>query len=964
MRQAESPRRGRNLARPAQGEEAELVTLARIGRAILEAQLDQDQFCELIYELAGQIVPTDNFQLGIFDGDRYQIKVWIQDRQRQPPATFLVPEWQGIMGWMRAARQPLIVRDFQDEMESLPARPSYSSDRPPRSAVFVPLPVAETLIGAISVQSYEPNAFHDGHLRQLTVLANQSASALNNARLYARGQRRLNDLTAVAEVGRKLTSILDLNRLLTQVVELIQSRFSYYHVQIFLRERPRSGASGGDRARFAASSGHQLNEKWLREGRRIEIGQHGIISWVAQHGEYLLANDVSTEPRYVPDDPRLLPDTRAELAVPLIIFDPREGEEREIVGVLDLQSATAGAFGQDDIFVLTTLADQVAVAVEAARAYEAQQEEAWMTTVMLRVAEAIGQAEGLDAVLDAAVSVVVKLAGVNSAAVWLWDEEFQALQFGASCGLLAKGSAASPAELSFRVGEWPELEQLRSGRTPVVVKTKNDGLPPVLTSVCAGDTVVLLPMLNKGQSFGVLGVSFPEELAPSLDERRLTMLGSIAHQMGAAVDNSRLASAREEEAWISTVLLRVSDVIRRVQPLDSTLAQVARLAPELTGVDRCALLLRDDDGAYRVRAAHAQPESLAEPYRDLEIWSGELPLLDEVCEVGQPLLVDDDCGTGRLGTTWRERFGSCTLLIVPLAVAGEIAGALLADNVDDTHVFTPRRVRILSGIANQTALAVENARLQLQETERVRLGRELELAQDIQRELLPQEAPDVPGYQIAYRWRSAREVGGDFFDFIQLPYSNVGLVVADVSDKGVPAALYMMFARTLMRAVALSGREPAAMLVRTNELIVTQSRSDMFVTAYYSVLDVRAATLTYASAGHNLALYAPSAGGEVRPMLTGGIPLGVLAPAEIEQKVLALAPGDVVLFYTDGLTDSLDQQGEAFGDERLGCVLSDHRGQTAVEIADAIDAAVREFVGGAPRYDDLTLIVLKRNPAS
>jgi len=116
----------------------------------------------------------------------------------------------------------------------------------------------------------------------------------------------------VYEVGRKLTSILDLDLLLTQVVELIRSRFGYYHVQIFLTER------GSDRAYFKASSGHNLNEQWRREGRSMRIGQEGIIGWVAQHGEYLLANDVSVEPRYIPDDPRLLPDTRAELAAPLI----------------------------------------------------------------------------------------------------------------------------------------------------------------------------------------------------------------------------------------------------------------------------------------------------------------------------------------------------------------------------------------------------------------------------------------------------------------------------------------------------------------------------------------------------------------------------------------------------------------------------------------------------------------------
>ncbi len=147
---------------------------------------------------------------------------------------------------------------------------------------------------------------------------------------------------------------------------------------------------------------------------------------------------------------------------------------------------------------------------------------------------------------------------------------------------------------------------------------------------------------------------------------------------------------------------------------------------------------------------------------------GDLPLLDDACRLGQPLVVDDARTARLVPETWRERFGSCTLLVVPLLVADEVIGALLADDVDATHMFSPRRVRILSGIADQTALAIENARLQAQEAERVRLGRELELAHDIQRSLLPQEAPHVPGYQIVYRWRSAREVGGDFFDFMEL----------------------------------------------------------------------------------------------------------------------------------------------------------------------------------------------------
>ncbi|HEX9115254.1 MAG TPA: PP2C family protein-serine/threonine phosphatase, partial [Anaerolineae bacterium] len=215
-------------------------------------------------------------------------------------------------------------------------------------------------------------------------------------------------------------------------------------------------------------------------------------------------------------------------------------------------------------------------------------------------------------------------------------------------------------------------------------------------------------------------------------------------------------------------------------------------------------------------------------------------------------------------------------------------------------------------------------------------------------------------YRVVYRWRSAREVGGDFFDFMTLHGDKLGLLVADVSDKGIPAALYMMFARTLMRTIAFSGRAPAAMLERSNELIVSDSTTDMFITAYYSILDHRRHILTYASAGHNLAFYMP-ADGEPEPMTTEGLVLGIINPVHIGQRSLLLAPGDLVMFYTDGVNEALSREGKEFGQERLAGLLSQHRGEPAEAIVDAIEGALREFGGGSAQYDDVTLLLLKRD---
>ena len=437
---------------------AELETLAEIGRSILLARPDEDTLCELIFKLARRIVPADFFQIGLFEADDYLIKVWLRDGERLPPARFPLTGGQGIVGWVRSSGQPLLVRDFVAEAEHLPAQPSYASGDPPRSALFIPMLAEEAAIGAMVVQSQVPGAFDEDDLRLLSILANQSASALYNARLYSHSERRLNALLAVSEVGRRLASILDLDELLTQVVTLIGSRFNYYHAQIYLVEK------GSRHARFRASDDPRLNKAWhdapgSGSGFDPRIGREGIIGWVAQHGTPLLANDVSAEPRYIPDDPRLLPDTRAELAVPIRIED-------EVLGVLDVQSDQGDAFSADDVFILQTLADQVAVAVNSARAFEAQRVEAWITNVILQVAEATAQAEGFHEVVASALRVTAMLAGVESAAIWLWDDEEALFRF--------VGASAGGAEC-FKCGDAAELPM--GGRCSVHGELPSSGRP-------------------------------------------------------------------------------------------------------------------------------------------------------------------------------------------------------------------------------------------------------------------------------------------------------------------------------------------------------------------------------------------------------------------------------------------------------------------------------------------------------
>ncbi|HEY4721233.1 MAG TPA: GAF domain-containing SpoIIE family protein phosphatase, partial [Anaerolineae bacterium] len=300
-------------------------------------------------------------------------------------------------------------------------------------------------------------------------------------------------------------------------------------------------------------------------------------------------------------------------------------------------------------------------------------------------------------------------------------------------------------------------------------------------------------------------------------------------------------------------------------------------------------------------------------------------------------------------------------IALPLRARGEVVGTLLIDRGADDLLINQRRLNILIGIAGQAAVAIENVQLQAELATRKLLEKELDLAREIQKSFLPECCPGIPGFDLSAYWRSARRVGGDFYDFMRLANGHWGLVIADVADKGVPAALFMALSRTLMRATAMSGRAPADALHRTNELIIADARSDLFVTVFYGVLDPRRATFTYANAGHNPPIWFNARSGETKYLSVHGIALGVVPEVNLTDNRIALDSGDVVALYTDGLTEALNYQGEEFGVERLEHIIRAHSEQSAEEIVAAIQLAVEAFVGEELPFDDLTLVVVKRD---
>jgi sigma-B regulation protein RsbU (phosphoserine phosphatase) len=325
----------------------------------------------------------------------------------------------------------------------------------------------------------------------------------------------------------------------------------------------------------------------------------------------------------------------------------------------------------------------------------------------------------------------------------------------------------------------------------------------------------------------------------------------------------------------------------------------------------------------------------------------------------RPLLVDDPQSDERFkGIVWDEKVRS--LLAVPMMVRGRLIAVLTVFNRKNDARFTEDDQRLLAIIASQSAQVVENARLQEQEQELLRMRHELQLASVIQQNLLPKSPPDIAGYDIAGSTTEAQMVGGDFFDFVRRPDGCWAFSLGDVSGKGLPASLLMSNVQAILRTHSIRNASPDECLSVASRLLFDTTATDKFVTLFYGVLDPERDLLEYANGGHNKPLLVPC-DGEIGHLEHRQLMLGLTGEFPFTSDRVVLREGEMLVIFSDGITEAVNEAQEEFGDERVGRIAFEHRSQPAAEIIQQIVEQVREHCGTLPQQDDMTLVVIKRN---
>ncbi len=878
----------------------------------------------------------------------------------------------------------------------------------------IPLNFGGNVLGLLDIQSEALGAFGDEDRFVFEALGDNIAIAMRNATLYRSEVWRRRATDSLREVAGLLSAEVGLDQVLRAILDELDRTLPLDLAAIWLLDEDDLGAGYGQKNLvLAASGGGCANELELANGLTPEdlfLDQEGgetrpypAAAWL---NEIIIADHPIIRSKNSPMDPLAaalqFSADYSGIGIPL-----RAGEQN--MGVLTLAHHTPGRYGSEARAMTEAFASYAAVAIENARLYESAHEQAWISTALLQVAEATQSQPNLNELLNTVIRITPMLAGVRACLLYILDDDGTLIPAAASG--LSDDQQVEFERWRFAPGDSPALDRLLDERQPVLVsgQFENQRLTRLFLSeeqISASqstDIFVLVPLLSHTAVMGAFLVDYNSALSGGRGDRnletlldeRLAIIQGIAHQTAIAVENIRLSKAQKEEAYVSVALLQVAQAVVSSNDLNEALGSIVRITPILVGVKRAVIFQRDEiRKVFQVTQAYninRDAEGRAYPVV-------EFPLLDTIwetnsilaCPVDRDISASDDIldAWSFLPLPDREEVDSflevepCLLLGFPLSVKGKVLGVLLVEEPDPMPVdalgsgnvnrrLRSKRMEIITGISQQAALAMQNDLLQRETVIQERMAREMQLAREIQRTFLPQVMPDIPGWDLKVFWRTAREVGGDFYDFFELPDRRMGLVIADVADKGMPAALFMTLVRTLVRATVQQVSPPEQVLARVNDILAPDAPKGMFVTIVYAVLNLDTGEVEYANAGHNPPIVLRQATQELISFERTGMALGVLEGSLIEGRRLWLEPQDFLVMYTDGVTEAFSAQGDFFGEERLHSTIkfaanaidTPPADVDALVVLTAIDQAVTDFVGDLAPADDLTLLVLKCDQA-
>ncbi len=563
--------------------------------------------------------------------------------------------------------------------------------------------------------------------------------------------------------------------------------------------------------------------------------------------------------------------------------------------------------------------------------------------MLIEVTERINSTLDLDELLSRIAEIVKRAIDYEVFAILLLNEKTQELRVHFSLG----HPRDLVRNLRIKVGQGIVGRAAQTRRSVLVNDVKDD--PTYIPSLAAIRSELAVPLLFKGRLIGVIDL---EAAQPDFfNDSHVSLLELLASRMALAIENARLYRRTLRQARTLHLLNEISRELSSVLVLGELLRKIGTLTKKLVDYHRFGILLADEQTqTFNAVISLKQDENMPER-STVNFGQG---IVGAAATLRRPVVVPDVSKDSRYICVNPETRSEMT---VPLIYRDRVIGVV---DLESPHLnyFTEDHVRIFSTLAPQIAIAIENARLY----ERVarseaRLERDLRRAQEIQMHLMPGIAPKIPGLDVALHFQPSSELGGDLYEFLSYGRDRQVIIVADVSGKGAPAALYGAMASGTLRSLAPLKLPPPDMMKRLNIMFLERKIEGHFITLSYAIWEPRTKTLTLANAGMPLPILVRK--GQCRSIRAEGVPLGLLEHTDYQPVTVNLESGDLLAFFSDGITEANDHHQEEFGTRRLENILRDNAHKPLHEIVKQVFQELKAFEAGRPQRDDQTLVILK-----
>lgn len=467
-------------------------------------------------------------------------------------------------------------------------------------------------------------------------------------------------------------------------------------------------------------------------------------------------------------------------------------------------------------------------------------------------------------------------------------------------------------------------------------------------------SILCYPLTLKGEFFGVIEAINKKD--GGFDQSDLDTFNVLSDQIALAIHNAQLYRTAKRQAIQRKTLFDVSKQLMTPLTLDEVLHNILLALQKAIDFDAGGVYLIDEKTEAVESITSIGYDPVLEKDLGLKIGQG---IVGTVARTGKAENVPDVSADGRYINARPETRSE---IVVPILSDDRMIGVLNLEN-DRTNAFTDEDLDILAAFASQAAISIERARMLKYILEQKKIEEQLSIARAIQKTFLPKRVPQIPGYDIWGTNIPSGEVGGDYYDFIQIVENQIGIAIADVSGKGIPASLIMASFRASLIAEIRNNYAIRSICAKVNNLLCESLEPENFVTAIYGVLDVKNSIFTFSNCGHNPGLLF-RAGGTVEELTEGGIIMGIRPDSRYEERPIHIGPGDILCFFTDGITEAENDRGEQFEVDRIVDMISQSRDLPAARIGARLIMGVKEFHCKKSGMDDLTLVIIKRASSS